>query len=276
MTQQSEQDADLNTRLARAVAYRRAQPVGEHPQAAAILNLVTKGLGSGYADRQGVPWYGRTWVEADGWNEQTRQRISKIAASFEPSGDGGKASILRSDVFDRSDDPVDLFLVAMAWGFGTMGYGCWRTINMINPEGRNEEGRAKTAVDAYRTAWSEGGAGAVARAWASGPAKIRGLGPAFASKVAYFAAYDRDAGKGPLIADLNTAWAVWALAGISDSRSKPKQYAAYVEWCEGWAHRLDCRSDDIERALFSLGPRIRRINKRLAAKVAPEQTAGIE
>ena len=102
------------------------------------------------------------------------------------------------------------------------------------------------------------------RAWSwGGRAKLPGLGTAFASKVAYFAAYDREAGTGPLIADMNTAWSLWALAGVWDSRRTADHYADYVTWAEHQAIDLDCRSDDVERALFDLGPRIRSVFKSL-------------
>ena len=50
--------------------------------------------------------------------------------------------------------------------------------------------------------------------------------------------------------DINTAWALWALNGTWDSRSDPGKYTHYVDWSERMAHKLSCRSDDIERALF--------------------------
>jgi hypothetical protein len=102
------------------------------------------------------------------------------------------------------------------------------------------------------------------RAWSrGGTAELRGLGAAFASKVAYFACYDRAGGTGPLIADQNTAWALWALAGIWDSRARQTTYGRYIETAGRWAGELGCRSDDIERALFTMGPHIRGTWQRL-------------
>lgn len=103
-----------------------------------------------------------------------------------------------------------------------------------------------------------GRAAAVAQAWTRGSGKVPGLGPAFASKVAYFAIYERKSGAGPLIADLNTAWSVWALGGIWDSRYFPEKNSDYVQWCGRWTRALGCRPDDIERTLLNLGPAIRR------------------
>lgn len=258
-------EEELDARLERVTAYRRTEPSGEHPETRAVLELTAGELKSGDTDRQGIYWYGRRWAEAKGWCDKTRRRLISLAAALEPSDADGRLIICRSDVFDRRDDPMDLFLAAMAWGFGTTGYGQWRTAAMVNPAGRDREAVVKAAVAAYRAAWRDGGAKAVAEAWDRGAGKIPGLGPAFASKVAYFAAYDRGAKTGPLIADLNTAWAVWALGGIWDSRYDSGKYADYVTWCERWAAQLGCRSDDIERVLFGLGPKVRKINKELAA-----------
>lgn len=143
----------------------------------------------------------------------------------------------------------------MAWGYGPVGWGWWRTANIIN---RNGEEAVGCAVEALQRAGGEGPVCAW-RAWSSGgEAKLPWLGTAFAGKVAYFSSYDRAIGRGPLIADENTAWALWALAGIGNSRATASRYGEYVEWAAGQAARLGCRSDDIERALFTIGPTVLR------------------
>lgn len=218
-------------------------------------------------EEQPITWSGRRWLSSQEWHPTTRTRIAELCDQLGSSKSAGELVITRRDVFDRRDSAVDLFLGAMAWGFGTTGYGCWRTAAMVNPGGRDQEQRVADAVDAYRAAWSTGGAEAVARAWANGKGKIRGLGSAFASKLAYFAVYDRTVGNGPLIADLNTAWSVWALGGIWDSRYEPRKYLEYVQWCERWAQALGRRSDDIERVLFNLGPAVRRHYRELQAEL---------
>jgi hypothetical protein len=88
---------------------------------------------------------------------------------------------------------------------------------------------------------------------------LAGVDTAFASKVAYFGVYDRPGRAGPLIADRNTAWAFWALDGLWDIRATAAFYGRYVSTSEGWAEGSDWRSDDVERALFVLGPHVRRI-----------------
>ncbi len=246
--------------LLRSLVRERAESksLEEHPDVATILAEALDCVVPRRTDDQAVGWYGRRWVNSGSWHPRIKRRLESLCQQLDSSGRWEELTISRQDVFDRRDDAVDLFLVTMAWGFGTTGYGCWRTAAMICPDGEDRSARIAAAVDAYREAWSFDGAVAVARAWANGEGKVPGLGPAFASKLAYFAIYDRLAGAGALIADLNTAWSAWALCGIWDSRYDPVQYSKYVQWCTNRAQAAGRRSDDIERVLFGLGPEIRR------------------
>lgn len=252
----------LEDLLGPVVVDRRNGRTGEHPDTDAVLHAALEAMEPSETCQQPINWYGRQWAAKSKWHRETRKRLEALADTLDPAGQAEKLVIRRSDVFARRDDPVDLFLAAMAWGFGTTGYGWWRTAEMVNTAGRNAEKKVRDAVAAYHTAWTEGGAETLALAWTYGEGKIAGLGPAFASKVAYFALYDLDSGKGPLIADLNTAWSLWALDGTWDSRYDADKYAHYVEWCEGWGRKRRCRSDDVERALFSIGPTVRRLWRR--------------
>lgn len=56
--------------------------------------------------------------------------------------------------------------------------------------------------------------------------KLKGLGPAFATKVAYFAALsvDDSAARCPLVVDLYTSWAMWDLVRLARSVSRRDSY----------------------------------------------------
>ncbi|WP_131811357.1 hypothetical protein [Mycolicibacterium monacense] len=244
------------------VADRRDGFTGEHPHTKAVLEAALKNLDPAETVQQPIHWYGRRWAAKPAWHPEFKKRIYALADTLDYAGQAEKLVIRRSGVFARRDDPVDLFLAAMAWGFGTTGYGWWRTAQVVNPAGHDAAKKVRDAVAAYRTAWTEGEAEALARAWTRGVSRIPGLGPAFATKVAYFALYDLDAGTGPLIADLNTAWSLWALDGTWDSRYDDREYANYVEWCGAWGRKFGRRSDDVERALFSFGRTVRRLWRR--------------
>jgi len=253
--------------LRTVVADRRQKIQGDDKRTRVVLNAALEELRPRETDLQSISWFGRRWAANPAWCSRTADRLRELADKVDRSGMGDELTIRRCDVFDCREDPVDLFLAAMAWGFGTTGYGWSRTAKMINPGLRNEEEAVAAAVGAYRSAWAEGGAEAVAQSWERGTGRIAGLGPAFGSKVAYFAIYDRDKQSGPLIADLNTAWSVWALSGIWDSRYNSTKYAEYVAWCVRWADELHCRSDDIERALFGIGPHVRAIYREMNQKL---------
>lgn len=84
---------------------------------------------------------------------------------------------------------------------------------------------------------------------------MRCLDTAFASKVAYFACFDRENERGPLIADLNTAWALWALDGTWNSRKSATLYAQYVEWAQRWASHVALPTGRRGAVAFQLRPR---------------------
>jgi hypothetical protein len=88
---------------------------------------------------------------------------------------------------------------------------------------------------------------------------LRGLGPAFGTKLAYFANYSDEWVDGPLIADRWTAWTFWALNGRWDIRASAEWYAEYVHCTRAWAARLESRPDDVERAFFVAGPYVREV-----------------
>jgi hypothetical protein len=199
------------------------------------------------------------------WNAATRRRIAAIDARLgERTRQDGWRLISRSDVFAATDDPLELFLATMAWGYGNRGYGWRRTADIVNG---SYEPTIAHAVKSLRDAAATEGPASTWRAWSpGGEAKLRGLGTAFASKLAYFACFDRAGQSGPLIADRNTAWALWALSGCWDSRSTATNYARYVDWAQQRAKHLRCRPDDVERALFVLGPEIREAWNRIRSE----------
>jgi hypothetical protein len=203
-------------------------------------------------------WNADAWRSGFSSHPRGREQLDVLAASLPqwPGTDPRWRLITRGDVF-ASNEPLLIFLAAMAWGFGPTGYGWRRTLDILTAAGDD------AVVNAMRTlqrAHSEGGPEAVWKAFsADGTAKVNGLGTAFASKIAYFTCYDRQRGAGPLIADRNTAWAFWALADVWDSRTSATLYARYVAAATEWAMTLSSRPDDVERALFVLGPHVRAI-----------------
>ena len=50
---------------------------------------------------------------------------------------------------------------------------------------------------------------------------------------------------------------MWALANVWNVRTEADKYGEYLKIAGRWADYCRCRPDEIERALFVLGPRIR-------------------
>jgi hypothetical protein len=119
-------------------------------------------------------------LDAGSWSSTTRPRLEALSLLIGRERDDGWRLISRSEVFDLRPAPLDLFLAAMAWGFGTTGYGWRRTAAILRAAG---EDRVIRAVATLQSANAQEGAPAVWRAWSrDGDAKLLGLGTAFASK----------------------------------------------------------------------------------------------
>jgi len=199
-------------------------------------------------------WNGAVWLNEFNTHHQ-REGLAELDRLVHALADGGnidRVFISRQDVFERSGgDPVELFLAAMTWGHGASGYGASRTRKILVAAGARGIGKLvaelrRIGPDDPEASWTA----------SQRTQHLPGLGPAFATKVAYFAAYDRPQRRGPLIADRRTAWALWALSGEWDSRYSGRSYARYVTTAADWADSLGAADDDVERALFDLGPAV--------------------
>src|SRR4051812_19175246 len=137
-------------------------------------------------DEHAVWWNGRTWSRADAWSSEARQCVHSLDASLDDqSRDDGWRLISRADVFNRAEDPLDLFVAAMAWGFGNRGYGGRRPSDIINAA--RAAGGAH-AGDCLRPAAAEAGAGGGLGAGArGGGGEVRGPDTAVAGQRADFA-----------------------------------------------------------------------------------------
>lgn len=203
-------------------------------------------------DDHGAEWNANAWRDAFTGRGEDPALIDALVGRVAES-DVGQCQITRKHVF-ASSDSKSLLLATMAWGYGLTGYGPHRALQVL---ARNSDDRIARAVQQLKlcvtpsAAWRTFSAG--------GSAKLTGLGAAFGSKVAYFACYDREKGSGPLIADWRSAWGFWSIDGSWthgswDIRKVVDLYARYVDIATMWAHDLGTRSDDIERALFVMGP----------------------
>jgi hypothetical protein len=160
---------------------------------------------------------------------------------------------LARDVLGGACAARRLFLSAMMWGFGTVGYGAWRTQQMLNtPDFAAQLADAFRSVrdgqldDAYRTV------------------SLAQCGPAFLTKFLYAAGLGTGATPLPLVLDSRVAAALTHLLPYEDYGQVCRTcsgmvvhdvgaYLRYVALVDGWAHALSVRADAIEYCLFSMG-----------------------
>lgn len=201
-------------------------------------------------DNQIVPW-----TATEGWAgvlQPCPQLLLDLDAEVEEYG-----GIRRVFVHERaSGDPLALFLAAMAWGFGTTGYGATRVAKILSdPEATAKLGRIVSVV---RTDGAAEGWGELLNPRRS---KIPHLGMAFGTKLLYFAGYHAPTdGPRPLILDM---FVRRSLERLSDTMPSPgstiwrNHYLAYLDAAERWAAdpQWNATPETVEFALFDLGKR---------------------
>ena len=216
----------------------------------AVVTKIEELLAGHPVSEQAVRWQREHWATEA--LSEFQDDLDAIANTCEQDGDS--LLIRRRHVFALADgDVVRLFLAAMTWGYGTVGYGPYRVGDIVAHAGSDLRHR----LEAQRAAAQLG----PEQAWRSFRThdRLHGFGPAFASKFAYFAAFERsEADQRPLIVDLNTSWAMWDLVELPRSFEQQDSYVQYVDAAHRWAQELGCRPDDVEWALFEIGKGVER------------------
>jgi hypothetical protein len=220
---------------------RRAEDSGR----AAVLLRARSLQGNRVVMSHQVTWNPEIWKSQ--FLEPFETQISKFADNCRPNGN--KKFISRGEVVSLSDSVEDIFIGSMIFGYGPSGLGPTRVGRVIekNPD----------LIERLHRQYVAASAGA-SKSWKShtGLDRVAFLGPAFATKFAYFAARKQGIeGAIPLIADINTSWAMWWLAGIPRSVEGHDNYMKYVNLAHTWGKDLKCAfgADEIERAIFELG-----------------------
>lgn len=205
-------------------------------------------------DAQTIPYRRQHWVTYIGNDEDfayivetypdtiSRGNIAAIAR---------KAHATKDKVWIRR-----LFLATMIWGYGTVGYGPYRTLHMIN---------APQALDILQTTFMLISTNNLLAAYQQ--FRLSKCGPAFFTKYFYFIGMGHDYRPLPLVLDSVVARTLeeWLHLEISQFarvvRNKQGRitalgyhsqgYYKYVHLMNTWAQSLGCRADSIELLLFS-------------------------
>lgn len=202
-----------------------------------------------------VRWKPTSW-ERQGLGVYKHQ-ISKFAAECRQVDQ--QHVISRQDVITLSESAEGVFIGAMIFGYGLIGYGPSRVEQIVQV---NHDLIAKLNRQ-YKAA-----VGGSRKSWVSHTQedRVKYLGPAFATKFAYFAARKQRIGQiVPLIADINTSWAMWNLAGIPSSVKSQESYMAYVDLAHNWGKNIESEfgADEVELALFKIGVDMRKTFRNL-------------
>ena len=152
-------------------------------------------------------------------------------------------------MIEFSSNVDDVFIGAMIFGYGDRGYGPSRVKKILQEN--------KQIFDRNLQAQYEASKNGPEASWVSHTktAKLEYLGPAFATKFAYFGArHQKTQVPIPLIADINTSWGVWELAKIPRSVERSDGYLRYVKLAHDWGESHgEFGADEVERALFEIG-----------------------
>lgn len=215
--------------------------------------------------QQGIWWFPERWkkiVELEIFLPQV-EKLQKLCIKA-----AEKSLITRQDVLDHSHEIPDLFISSMIFGHGDGGLGPTRVARIAAAKDWDTvferlEGQFRESVNGPSRSWKSH----------REEHRVEHLGPAFATKFAYFSALKQGCGTDlPLIADANTSLAIWWITEeVSRSVSSHDGYFKYVDRCQQWAQefspkvretpcvdKTDIRADEIEPALFELGKKWRK------------------
>lgn len=173
-------------------------------------------------------------------------------------GPGKFHRINREDVFRLSADvrtpaqAVRCYVAACVWGTGTGGIGVARRARPL----RSHDDAGQRILKAITTLREDGAVAAYRRLRKGGDTNLRGLGPAFFTKVLYFAGWDAAPGPRPLILDQFVVRAFNEQAEVTWRTNwtwTHDQYDWYLNTVAGWASSWGTTADVVERELFDHG-----------------------
>ncbi len=185
-----------------------------------------------------------------------------------PEDAPGNDRISRDDLFRVADQwrsgarpASDLFVLTMAWGYGNVGYGRHRTKVVLAADGVREklERSLKPLSVSQLASPAQLRSAYTSLSW-GGANRLRGLGPAFFTKLLYFAGFRHGhAGVQPLILDARVARALPAAGGprLPVWGWSSDQWLMYLAWASERAAGRNVPADVVELELFQAGARRR-------------------
>ena len=204
----------------------------------AVARVVGGWQAGGRPRQQGIRWPRERWLAAF---PETADALQALPVRLD-------RGTVRAACADAAGSPAaawQAFVVVMAWGYGTVGYGAWRTARILQGDSNAPDRLASVtqqlaergALDAYGLL--------------GGACRLQGLGPAFGTKYLYFCPQPA-AGPRALILDrLVARWlARNARVSLNPGFWSPNTYGRYLELLRSWAEALGAAPDEVEMCIF--------------------------
>lgn len=234
---------------------RRIQPVARTRKTAKeIAELLRGSVALPHEEEvrsQGFAFYPRHWLSK--WNESDMPKVPQILGS-EGLDARGRKRLTREDLFSIGQriktpaDAIEFYVAVCSWGVGNKARDVYRRVApLTNPEAGERLLKGITAVQG-----SGGSAIAGYQAFSSGDvAYLKGLGPAFFTKLLYFAAGEPAAGDDghALILDKKVAKSIGWPAKTWWTVDEYKDYIDLIDEICGLLDPIP-RPDCIEYVLF--------------------------
>lgn len=203
-------------------------------------------------DNHQVSYNANTWRKRFAGDKDFNDLIQKYPQAISRS----EIAHLANQVSTENGNARKVFLATMLWGYGTVGYGAYRTSIMLDD--KNSQNIIEKSFDLVS-------AGKYIAAY-----KMFSLpmcGAAFFTKYFYFVGLGNKTTPLPLILDSVVANSLVELGidisrlakvtknsdgKISSVRKYVDGYFEYVEMINNWASEIGCRPDSIEKWLFTL------------------------
>lgn len=205
---------------------------------AAVVRVVGEWQALGRPRQQGKLWPRAPWLA-------TFPESAEALISLPNYLDRAAVRAACSGAPDSPAGAWHAFVIVMAWGYGTVGYGRWRTARILQTNARAPD---QLVVVAQRLA--ERGA-LDAFGLLGGDCRLWGLGPAFGTKYLYFCP---QSAAGPQALILDQLVARWLARCVDESFNagswSPRTYRRYLDLLGSWADALGVACDEVEWCIF--------------------------
>lgn len=204
----------------------------------ALRMLVEQWFGDGRPHQRPAPWPRDRWIASFPSHADYLRRLPARM---------GRDDLIAAAA-DAGRDRVSAeraFIAVMAWGFGKVGYGPFRTVrSLATPDASGRLQRVARALH-------DGGAvKGYAQLGSRSDARLNGLGPAFGTK---FLAFAQPLGSHPRALILDETVASWLEEQgirLNPNVWSVRTYERYLGFMHQWAENLGISPDDLEFVIF--------------------------